>query len=441
LGAKIPRGAILFGPPGTGKTLLAKAVAGESNVPFFSMAGSDFVEMFVGVGPARVRDLFAKARKAKTAIIYIDEIDAIGKPRGGKGSFGGNDERENTLNQLLVEMDGMTSNDQIVVMASTNVQPEDLDPALLRPGRFDRQITIDKPTQEERVDIYKVHLKPIKAAKEVTESIERLAVLTPGFSGADISNVCNEAALIAARHDHEEVTMDDIENAIERVIAGIERKSLPITQREKEVIAHHEAGHAIVAWFLKHCDPLLKISVVPRGKALGYAQYMPKERFIRTYDQLLDLLCQLLGGRVAEKITYGHLSTGAKDDLQKVTQIAYAAIQIYGMSPEVGPVSFPQQQDIFAQKLYSEATAKKIDIEVKKLIDTAFSRTEELLLRKRDILEKVASYLMKHEVMNTKQFEEIVGPRPFQNEAGIAESDTSKSDTSKSDISESDTSK
>jgi ATP-dependent metalloprotease FtsH len=415
LGAKIPRGAILFGPPGTGKTLLAKAVAGESKVPFYSMSGSDFVEMFVGVGPARVRDLFTKARKNKSAIIYIDEIDAIGRPRGLNSMYGGgNDERENTLNQLLVEMDGFTENSGIVVMASTNVEPDGLDAALLRPGRFDRQIVVDKPDQKERESIFEVHLKNLKLAPEVNERKQRLAELTPGFTGADIANACNEGGIFAARQNKTQVEMADMEKAIERVIGGIEKHNLPISQEERNVIAYHEAGHAIVSWFSKFCDPLLKISIIPRGNALGYAQYVPKERFIRTYDQLVELIAQALGGRVAEKIMFGHLSTGAKDDLQKITRIAYAAISTFGMSKDVGPLSYPVPGDpsISVQKPYSDHTAELIDLEVRKLIDDVFNKTEALLIEKKPLLEEVAQYLIKNEVMNLEQFRAIVGPRP-----------------------------
>ncbi|KAL0483432.1 hypothetical protein AKO1_014773 [Acrasis kona] len=411
LGAKIPRGAILFGPPGTGKTLLAKAVAGESGVPFFSMSGSDFVEIYVGVGASRVRELFSKARAFDKVIIYIDEIDAIGRPRGKTGR---NDEREATLNQLLVEMDGFKENQNVVIMASTNSNPSDIDDALLRPGRFDRQITVDKPTQSERIEIFKVHLKKIKLSPQVNERIQRLAELTPGFSGADIANACNEAAIHAARNAKDQVGMEDMEKAIERVVGGIEKKNMPISQEEKNIIAYHEAGHAIVSWFSKYCDPLLKVSIIPRGKALGYAQYVPKERFIRTYDQLVELIAQALGGRVAEKIMFGHLSTGAKDDLQKITRIAYSAISTFGMS-KLGPVSYPVpgQGSMNVQKPYSEETAEVIDQEVRDLVSDVFEKTEKLLIEKKHLLEEVAQYLIKNEVMNLEQFKSIVGPRPY----------------------------
>ncbi|EFC45893.1 predicted protein, partial [Naegleria gruberi] len=415
LGAKIPRGAILMGPPGTGKTLLAKAVAGESNVPFYSMSGSDFVEMFVGVGPARVRNLFKKARETGEAIIFIDEIDAIGRPRGNSMYGGGNDERENTLNQLLVEMDGFNENQNVIVLASTNVDVDGLDRALLRPGRFDRQITVDKPDQKGREDVFKVHLRKIKKVENLEENIPRLAELTPGFTGADIANVCNEGAIFAAREGKKEVDMEDMERAIDRVIGGIEKRTAPITQKEKKVIAYHEAGHALASWFCKNSDPLLKISIIPRGKALGYAQYVPKEYFIRTKDHLMDYITQALGGRVAEKIIFNHLSTGAQDDLQKVTRIAYAAVSSFGMSDVVGPVSYPIPGDssMAFQKPYSEDTAEKIDGEVNLIIQDALERTTKILTEKKDLLETVAQYLLKHETMNIEQFRELVGPSPF----------------------------
>jgi AFG3 family protein len=433
LGAKTPRGAILMGPPGTGKTLLAKALAGESDVPFFSMSGSDFVEMFVGVGPARVRDLFAKARAEKNgAIIFIDEIDAIGRPRGLNSMYGGgNDERENTLNQLLVEMDGFKENENIVVLASTNVEAEGLDPALLRPGRFDRQIVVDKPDKKERIAIFNVHLKNLRVADEVKNNLEKLAQLTPGMTGADIANVCNEAGIYAVRADKDMVYLIDIEKAIERVVGGLERKHMPITPEERNVIAHHEAGHAIVSWFLRFTDPLLKISIIPRGKALGYAQYLPQEKYIRTYEHLMDFIAQALGGRVAERIIFGHLSTGAQDDLQKITRIAYAAVSSFGMSKSVGPVSFPIPGDpsISLQKPYSESTAETIDAEVQKIINEAYDRTEKLLTEKKDLLQNVAQYLIKNESMSVEDFKNIVGPRPFPEENPEDESATSPSQT------------
>jgi ATP-dependent metalloprotease FtsH len=394
------------------------------------MSGSDFVEMFVGVGPARVRDLFAKARKEKNgAIIFIDEIDAIGRPRGMNSMYGGgNDERENTLNQLLVEMDGFKTNENIVVMASTNVDAEGLDSALLRPGRFDRQIQVDKPDKKEREAIFKVHLRNLKISEDISKNLGKLAQLTPGMAGADIANVCNEAAIYAARGEKEVIDLKDFEKAIERVIGGLERRNLPITPEEKRVIAHHEAGHAVTSWFLRFTDPLLKISIVPRGKALGYAQYMPKERYIRTYEHLIDFIAQALGGRVAERLIFGHLSTGAQDDLQKITRIAYAAVSSFGMDKDVGPVSFPIPGDpsISVQKPYSEETAEKIDDAVKKIINEAYLRTEGLLTEKRELLEKVAGYLIENEVMGVDEFAIIVGPRPWPYEQDAADEEESE---------------
>ncbi len=372
--------------------------------------------MFVGVGPSRVRDLFQKARAAGKAIIYIDEIDAIGRPRGSGRFGGGNDERENTLNQLLVEMDGFNENTNIIVLASTNVEKEGLDAALLRPGRFDRQITIDKPDQKGREDIFRVHLRILKYTAEVGERVPRLAELTPGFTGADIANVCNEAAINAARNSRDEVTLEDVEVAIERVIGGLEKKNAPISPDEKRVIAYHEAGHALSSWFSKYGDPLLKISIIPRGRALGYAQYVPQERYILSYEQLLDRISTALGGRAAEQLVFGHLSTGAKDDLQKITQIAYAAVSTYGMSKKLGPMGFPIPGDssISVQKPYSEETARTIDEEVRDIISAAYKRTTDLLTEKRDVLEKVAQHLLKHEKMSVEDFKSLVGPRPHE---------------------------
>ncbi len=365
LGAKIPRGAILSGPPGTGKTLLAKATAGEANVPFLSVSGSEFVEMFVGVGPSRVRDLFANAKKNAPCIIFVDEIDAIGKARGKGGGFGGNDERESTLNQLLVEMDGFNTNEHIVVLAGTN-RPDVLDPALMRPGRFDRHIQIDRPDISGRKQIFKVHLGPIKLNKEVSMDMiaEKLALLTPGFSGADIANVCNEAALRAARRGGQDVTEEDFDGAIERVIAGLERKSRVLGPDEKKTVAYHEAGHAVCGWFLEHADPLLKVSIIPRGVgALGYAQYLPKERFLFSTEQLRDRMCMTLGGRCSEEIFFGCITTGAQDDLQKITKMAFEVCANYGMDPTIGPISYggrDAQGEQF-QKPFSEATAEALD--------------------------------------------------------------------------------
>lgn len=336
LGGKIPKGALLVGSPGTGKTLLAKAVAGEAQVPFFSLSGSDFVEMFVGVGASRVRDLFKQAKDKAPCIIFIDEVDAIGRARGKNSMMGGNDERENTLNQLLVEMDGFGTNSGIIILAATN-RPDVLDFALMRPGRFDRQISIDKPDLIGREQIFKVHLKPIKTAEEV--DAKKLSAQTPGFAGAEIANVCNEAALIAARRNKELVDMQDFQDAIDRVIGGLEKKNKIISPEEKKIVAYHEAGHAIAGWFLEHADPLVKVSIVPRGvAALGYAQYLPKEQFLYTTEQLTDGMCMTMGGRVAEDIVFGKISTGAQNDLERITKLSYAMVTIYGMNSTIGNV-------------------------------------------------------------------------------------------------------
>ncbi|KXS19554.1 ATP-dependent metallopeptidase Hfl [Gonapodya prolifera JEL478] len=414
LGAKIPKGAVLSGPPGTGKTLLAKATAGEAGVPFFSVSGSEFVEMFVGVGSSRVRDLFSNAKKQSPCIIFIDEIDAIGKARGRGGAFGGNDERESTLNQLLVEMDGFETSEHVVVLAGTN-RPDVLDPALLRPGRFDRHIAIDRPDIKGRVEIFKVHLKPIKTTEDVDRLARKLAALTPGFSGADVHNVCNEAALIAARAMADSVTEKHFEQAIERVIAGLEKKSRVLSPEEKRIVAHHEAGHAVAGWFLQHAHPLLKVSIIPRGVgALGYAQYLPKEEYLHSTEQLIDMMCMTLGGRVAEHIFFDSITTGAQDDLQKVTRQAYAQVMTYGMS-SFGPLSFGRSDDREGQmqKPYSEETAKLIDEEVRKIIDAAFKRTTELLKEKKADVEKVAMRLLEKEVLNRDDMVEMLGERPW----------------------------
>lgn len=418
LGAKIPRGAILSGPPGTGKTLLAKATAGEAKVPFLSVSGSEFVEMFVGVGPSRVRDLFATAKKNAPCIIFIDEIDAIGKARGKGGQFGGNDERESTLNQLLVEMDGFGTKEHIVVLAGTN-RPDVLDPALMRPGRFDRHIAIDRPDIGGRRQIFKVHLGPLKLSPDLTlDTIaEKLALLTPGFSGADIANVCNEAALRAARRDGDSVTEDDFDGAIERVIAGLERKSRVLGKNEKKTVAYHEAGHAVCGWFLEYADPLLKVSIIPRGVgALGYAQYLPKERFLFSTQQLLDRMCMTLGGRVAEEIFFGEITTGAQDDLQKITKMAHEVASNYGMDPTIGPISYggqQGQQEAF-QKPFSEATAQEIDAAVRKMIREAHTRTTELLTKHKADVEKVAALLLEKEVITREDMRMLLGKRPFE---------------------------
>jgi len=412
LGGKIPKGALLVGPPGTGKTLLAKAVAGEAQVPFFSLSGSDFVEMFVGVGASRVRDLFKQAREKAPCIIFIDEIDAIGRARG-KNVMMSNDERENTLNQLLVEMDGFGTDLGIIILAATN-RPDVLDSALLRPGRFDRQITIDRPDLVGREAIFKVHLQPIKISQ--TLDIHKLAEQTPGFAGADIANVCNEAALIAARKNKEAVDMSDFQDAIDRVIGGLEKKNKIISPEEKEIIAYHEAGHAICGWYLEHAYPLLKVTVVPRGSAaLGYAQYTPKEQYLYNTDQLMDQICMTLGGRASEDIFFGKISTGASNDLQQITKIAYSMVTVYGMNDKIGNISFydPAQENYFT-KPYSEETGKMIDQEVRKLIDEAYVKTKALLTEKRGDVELLAKELLKKEVLFKSDVEALIGKRPFE---------------------------
>jgi cell division protease FtsH len=411
LGGKIPKGALLVGPPGTGKTLLAKAMAGEAQVPFFSMSGSDFVELFVGVGASRVRDLFKQAREKAPCIIFIDEIDAIGRARG-KNAIMSNDERESTLNQLLVEMDGFSGESGIIVLAATN-RPDVLDTALLRPGRFDRQISIDKPDLKGREHIFKVHLKPIKISEKV--DIHKLAEQTPGFAGADIANICNEAALIAARKGKQSVEMDDFQDAVDRVIGGLEKKNKIISPDEKRIIAYHEAGHAICGWYLEHAYPLLKVTIVPRGvAALGYAQYTPKEQYLYNTDQLMDQICMTLGGRASEDIFFGKISTGAQNDLQQITRIAYSMITVYGMNDKVGNVSFydPSAENSFT-KPYSEETSKIIDEEVRKLIDVAYVKTKELLTEKRGQVEKLAESLLDKEVLFQSDVEALIGKRPY----------------------------
>jgi AFG3 family protein len=417
LGGKIPKGALLIGPPGTGKTLLAKAMAGEAQVPFFSMSGSDFVELFVGVGASRVRDLFKQAREKAPCIIFIDEIDAIGRARG-KNVMMSNDERESTLNQLLVEMDGFGTDTGIIVLAATN-RPDVLDTALLRPGRFDRQISIDKPDLKGREAIFKVHLKPIKISK--TLDIHKLAEQTPGFAGADIANVCNEAALIAARKGKDAVEMEDFQDAVDRVIGGLEKKSKIILPEEKRIIAYHEAGHAICGWYLEHAYPLLKVTIVPRGTAaLGYAQYTPKEQYLYNTDQLMDQVCMTLGGRASEELFFNKISTGAQNDLQQITRIAYAMVTVYGMNDKVGNVSFydPQQENTFT-KPYSEETAKIIDEEVRKLIDEAYERTKALLKEKKPQVEKLADALLEKEVLFKSDVEALIGKRPYEEKKSL----------------------
>ena len=414
LGGKIPKGALLIGAPGTGKTLMAKAVAGEAQVPFFSLSGSDFVEMFVGVGASRVRDLFKQAKEKAPCIIFIDEIDAIGRARGKNNIVGGNDERENTLNQLLVEMDGFGTDSGIIILAATN-RPDVLDTALLRPGRFDRQISIDKPDLVGREQIFKVHLKPLKLAKGV--DAKKLSAQTPGFAGAEIANVCNEAALIAARRNKEAVDMQDFQDAVDRVIGGLEKKNKIISPEEKRIVAYHEAGHAIAGWFLEHADPLVKVSIVPRGvAALGYAQYLPKEQFLYTTEQLIDGMCMTLGGRVAEDLVFNKISTGAQNDLERITKLSYAMVTIYGMNDKVGNVSFNDTQGEYQfNKPYSEKTSEMIDVEVRNQIDQAYQRTKQLLTEKRDGLEKLAEKLLEKEILFQSDLEEILGKRPFDN--------------------------
>ena len=417
LGGKIPRGALMIGPPGTGKTLLARAIAGEAKVPFFTISGSDFVEMFVGVGASRVRDMFEQAKKHAPCIIFIDEIDAVGRQRGA-GLGGGNDEREQTLNQLLVEMDGFGTDLGIIILAATN-RPDVLDTALLRPGRFDRQITIDRPDLVGREAIFKVHLTPIKISQ--TLDIHKLAEQTPGFAGADIANVCNEAALIAARKNKEAVDMSDFQDAIDRVIGGLEKRNKIISPEEKEIIAYHEAGHAICGWYLEHAYPLLKVTVVPRGSAaLGYAQYTPKEQYLYNTDQLMDQICMTLGGRASEDIFFGKISTGASNDLQQITKIAYSMITVYGMNDKIGNISYydPTQENMFT-KPFSEETGKMIDEEVRKLIELAYVRTKELLTEKKGDVEKLAKELLKKEVLFKSDVESLIGKRPFEEKKSL----------------------
>lgn len=416
LGGKIPKGALLIGPPGTGKTLLAKAVAGEAGVPFFTLSGSDFVEMFVGVGAARVRDLFKQAKEKAPCIIFIDEIDAIGRSRGKGQMPGSNDERENTLNSLLVEMDGFGTDSGVIVLGATN-RPDVLDSALLRAGRFDRQISIDKPDIVGREAIFKVHLGPIKTADDIDP--KKLAAQTPGFAGAEIANVCNEAALIAARRNKEVVDMQDFQDAVDRVIGGLEKKNKIISPEEKKIVAYHEAGHAVAGWFLEHADPLVKVSIVPRGiAALGYAQYLPKEQFLYQTEQLIDDMCMALGGRAAEELIFGKISTGALSDLERITKMAYSMVSVYGMNEKVGNVSFydSKSNDYKFNKPYSEATAETIDEEVRKLITFAYERTKELLRDKGEELEKIAQQLLEKEILFQSDLEQIIGKRPFEKE-------------------------
>ena len=414
LGAKIPQGALLVGPPGTGKTLLAKAVAGEAHVPFFSLSGSDFVEMFVGVGASRVRDLFKQAKEKSPSIIFIDEIDAIGRARGKNAMQGSNDERENTLNQLLTEMDGFGSNSGVIILAATN-RADVLDSALLRPGRFDRQIHVDLPEVKERKAIFEVHLKPLKLVKDI--DIDFLANQTPGFSGADIANLCNEAALIAARQKKTVVEKQDFLDAVDRIIGGLEKKSKIIAPHEKKTIAFHEAGHATTSWLLEHAFPLVKVTIVPRGKSLGAAWYLPEERQITTTEQLLDEMCSALGGRAAEQIIFGKISTGALSDLEKVTKQAYAMVSYYGLDEEIGNISFYDssgQSEYSFNKPYSEKTAERIDIAVSQLIERMYQKTLTLLEENKDKLTALADTLLEKEVIFKDDLELIFGKRTFE---------------------------
>ncbi len=422
LGGKIPKGVLLVGPPGTGKTLLAKAVAGEAGVPFFSISGSDFVEMFVGVGASRVRDLFRQAREKAPCIIFIDEIDAIGRARGRGAVQGGNDERENTLNQLLVEMDGFPTDKGVILMAATN-RPDILDQALLRPGRFDRQIGIDRPDLKGREQIFRVHIKNIKVSPEVTPGT--LAEMTPGFVGADIANVCNEAALIAARRDKTAIDLDDFNYALDKVIGGLEKKNKIISPEEKQIIAYHEAGHAICGWFLEHAHPLVKVTIVPRGlAALGYAQYLPKEQYITRKEKLLDDICMTLGGRAAESVVFDKISTGAQSDLDHITRLSYEMVVNYGLSDKVGNVSYYSMLNDSFNRPFSEQTAYLIDQEVKNMIEEQYVRAKNLLIEKRQHLDALASALLEKEVLHRTDLENIIGKRPFADQVHSGDAQT-----------------
>ena len=420
LGAKIPKGALLCGPPGTGKTLLAKAVAGEAGVPFYSISGADFIEMFVGVGPSRVRDLFKEARAEAPCIIFIDEIDAIGRKRG-QGQMGGNDERENTLNQLLVEMDGFNPSSGVVVLAGTN-RVDILDEALTRPGRFDRQVVVDKPDIQGRKEIFLVHLKGITLEGEPEDVAGRLAGLTPGFAGADIANICNEAAIVAARRAADTVAMDDFEKATDRVVGGLESNKI-MSDTERSTVAHHEAGHAVAGWFLEHADPLLKVTIIPRSSgALGYAQYLPKEVFLRTQKQIMDIVCMALAGRAAEEVFFGKVTTGASDDLRRVTEMVYSTIQIYGMNSKVGQLAFPKDPNAGpGDRPYSDATAEAMDEEAKRIVDEAYQRTLDLITEKKEEVEKVALFLLEKETITHDDIVDCIGPRPFEGDSQYQE--------------------
>jgi AFG3 family protein len=431
LGAKIPKGALLVGPPGTGKTLLAKAVAGEAKVPFFSLSGSDFVEMFVGVGASRVRDLFRQAKEKAPCIIFIDEIDAIGRARGRNLAQGANDERENTLNQLLTEMDGFTNTSGIIILAATN-RADVLDRALMRPGRFDRQIYVDMPDVVERKEIFRVHLKPLKT--DGTLDIDFLARQTPGFSGADIANVCNEAALIAARHDKKMIEKQDFLDAVDRVVGGLEKKNKLITPSEKKVIAFHEAGHALVSWLLEYAHPLVKVTIVPRGKSLGAAWYLPEERQITTPEQMMDEICAALGGRASEEVMFGQISTGALSDLEKITKQAYAMITYFGLNKKIGNISFYDSSgntEYAFTKPYSEKTAQIIDEEVSIMVEAAYIKTKELLKTHKVQLTALAEQLLDKEVIFKEDLERIIGKRPFEKEEAVPVSKTGSASMSK----------
>lgn len=414
LGGKIPKGALLVGPPGTGKTLLAKAVAGEADVPFFAMSGSDFVEMFVGVGPSRVRDLFKKAKEKAPSIVFIDEIDAVGRARS-KGNYGGSDERENTLNQLLTEMDGFGTNSAVIVLAATN-RVDVLDQALLRAGRFDRQVHVDLPDLTERVAIFQVHLAPLKLQSGL--DVELLARQTPGFSGADIANVCNEAALIAARHDREAVTMQDFLDAVDRIIGGLEKRTKVLTREEQRAIAIHEAGHASVSWLIEHANPLVKVTIVPRGQSLGAAWYLPEERSITTKEQMLDEICATLAGRAAEEVFLGRISSGALNDLERTTQRAYGMIAYLGMGEGLPNLSYYSNQEQFT-KPYSEETARRIDHEVQQLINEQYERAKQILREHAEQHKALADLLCEHEVIFAADVENIFGPRPWKSRADV----------------------
>ncbi len=437
LGGKIPKGALLVGPPGTGKTLLAKAVAGEAKVPFFSISGSDFVEMFVGVGASRVRDLFKQAKEKAPCIVFIDEIDAIGRARGKNAMTGANDERENTLNQLLTEMDGFATNTGVIILAATN-RADILDRALMRAGRFDRQIHVELPDLEERKAIFKVHMKPLKLNN--TAKVEFLAKQTPGFSGADIANVCNESALICARKNKKVIDKQDFMDAIDRIIGGLEKRNKIISKKEKKVIAFHESGHASVSWLLEHAHPLVKVTIVPRGKALGAAWYLPEERQITTFDQMFDEMCATLGGRAAEEIIFGKVSTGALNDLEKVTKQALAMVSYFGLNKEIGNISYYDssgQSEYSFHKPFSEKTAETIDKEISKLVESAYDRAKKLLTENKDKLEQLASVLLDREVIFSEDLESVFGKRPFEdrneedNEEIISKAEPKKKKTTK----------